>query len=141
MSDPFENFQNLKRLSDEKLKSLASQFGHDAGSIKQVVLRMRDLWDLQLGNIEVEQGGRQSKASTARMTYLDEKYLASIAEYSDLVEISIKKRVLFETSHLLLKARQSERRNHALGRRSNPFSQKTRTPSKPTEISRIDLKS
>jgi hypothetical protein len=141
MSDPFENFQNLKRLSDEKLKSLASQFGHDAGTIKQVVLRMRDLWDLQLGNIEVEQGGRQSKASTARMTYLDEKYLASIAEYSDLVEISIRKRVLFETSHLLLKARQSERRYHNLDRRPSPSSQKTRTPSKPTRVSNVDSKS
>ena len=132
MTDPFENFHSLRLLSDEKLKSLAAKFGHDAGSIRQVVRRMRDLWNLQLAKIEVESGLGQRKASTTRQAYLDEKYIASITEYSDLVEISIQKRILFETSHLLLKARQSSRRYHAIERRISPSKQKESAESLPS---------
>lgn len=109
MSKPSsESFQYWRCLSDESLKSLAIRFGQEANEIRQVVRRVRQLWDRKLLGIE-EKYSHRSRTRSSRQAVVDQNYLDSVKEYSDLLHESLKKRVQYETSMMLITARRSER--------------------------------
>jgi len=101
---------NLKRLTNEQLRSLAGTASQEANTTRQVVHRLRELWDKQVLGIaqKYRQSGSQNKA--LRLAYVDQEYLRAALSYSDLVESGLRSRIQFETSCMMIKARQSERK-------------------------------
>lgn len=106
---PLESFQYWRTLSDEKLKAMAMQFGQEASTIRQVVQRVKQLWDAKLVGIESRYSLNQSRTRSTRQAFVDESYLDSIKEYSDLLHQSLAKRIQYETSMMLITARRSQR--------------------------------
>jgi hypothetical protein len=103
-----ESFQYWRSLNDESLKSLAMRFGQEANAIRQVVRRVRQLWDRKLVSLE-DKYSNQSRTKSSRQAVVDESYLESVKEYSDLLHESLTKRIQYETSMMLITARRSER--------------------------------
>jgi len=84
------------------------RFGQEANAIRQVVRRVRQLWDRKLVSLE-DKYSNQSRTKSSRQAVVDESYLESVKEYSDLLHESLTKRIQYETSMMLITARRSER--------------------------------
>ncbi|MEI8027498.1 MAG: hypothetical protein WCI18_14210 [Pseudomonadota bacterium] len=106
---PLESFQYWRSLSDERLKALVVQLGQEASTVRQVVKRVKELWDIKLVGIEKRYASNQSRTRSTRQALLDQAYMDSVKEYSDLLHQSLTKRIQYETSMMLITARRSER--------------------------------
>ena len=110
-----ESFQYWRSLNDESLKALAMRFGQEANAIRQVVRRVRQLWDRKLVGFD-DRYSNQSRTKSTRQAVVGESYLESVKEYSDLLHESLTKRIQYETSMMLITARRSEKLVKAIDR-------------------------
>lgn len=102
---------NLKQLTNDQLRSLASIAARDANTVRQVVHRMRDLWEKKVIVISKKYKEIGPQTQALRQAYLDAEYFKAVDEYTDLLESGLKNRIQFETMCMMIKARQSERKN------------------------------